>query len=203
MIIFIWQEFETPPGVKISFPGSGIPIASATKIQDLQYLFNCLNILVTEGSSDLLSLLLLRLKKLLMLVMGFFEVTCRYHLETKTLSETNRADKFCTLSALKYYQFQDFFIDSDHILLGFDPCLDIWVPDGDHHTTASFKFSIHFYQNKKKQADCKVKFCGVCPVYAHFNETKSDSFTVKLAASGEEECIDEVAMEPNAKRICR
>ncbi|KAH9782918.1 ADP-ribosyl cyclase/cyclic ADP-ribose hydrolase [Citrus sinensis] len=82
-------------------------------------------------------------------------------LEIKTLSETKHVDlgfMVCTGS-----------LDSDHVILGFKPCLNVGFPDGYHHTTASFKFFT------------KLKRCGVCPVYANPRETKANTFTLNFA----------------------
>ena len=66
-------------------------------------------------------------------------IMCHYSFEIKTPSETKRADDTCQL-------FADEFIESDHVLLGFSPCWNVGLPDPDveHHTTASFEFSLYY-----------------------------------------------------------
>ncbi|KDO36493.1 hypothetical protein CISIN_1g046284mg, partial [Citrus sinensis] len=58
-------------------------------------------------------------------------VGCRSDLEIKTLSET----KHVHLS-FDSHSIEDL-IDSDHVILGFKPCLNVGFPDGYHHTTVS------------------------------------------------------------------
>ncbi|KAH9782904.1 ADP-ribosyl cyclase/cyclic ADP-ribose hydrolase [Citrus sinensis] len=109
-------------------------------------------------------------------------------------------------------------LDSDHVILGFKPCLNVGFPDGYHHTTVSLKFFNNCYQNQKGH---KVKRYGVCPVYANPSETKANTFTLNFAtevwklddlpsASGtaasefdSSGTSDEEELEPSPKRICR
>ncbi|KAL9436805.1 hypothetical protein AB3S75_022783 [Citrus x aurantiifolia] len=130
----------------------------------------------------------------------YFYVKCQFDLEIKTLSETKHVD-------LGYNsRFIEDLIDSDHVILGFKPCLNVGFPDGYHHTTATFKF---FAESNLKRY--KIKRCGVCPVYANPSETKDNTFTINFAtevwklddlpsASG---TSDVEELEPSPKRICR
>ncbi|KAH9726923.1 Disease resistance-like protein DSC1 [Citrus sinensis] len=121
-------------------------------------------------------------------------------LEIKTLSETKHVDLG--------FSVRTEYIDSDHVILGFKPCLNVGFPDGYHHTTVSLKFFNKCYQNQKGH---KIKRYGVCPVYANPSETKANTFTLNFAtevwkledspsASG---TSDEEELEPSPKRICR
>ncbi|KAL9437245.1 hypothetical protein AB3S75_023156 [Citrus x aurantiifolia] len=114
-------------------------------------------------------------------------------LEIKTLSETKLVDLG--------FSVRTEYIDSDHVILGFKPCLNVGFPDGYHHTTVSLKFFNKCYRNQKGH---KIKRYGVCPVYANPSETKANTFTLNFAdlpsASG---TSDEEELEPSPKRICR
>ncbi|GAY44818.1 hypothetical protein CUMW_084770, partial [Citrus unshiu] len=129
-----------------------------------------------------------------------FYVSCQFDLEIKTLSETKHVDLGFNLPYIEYS------IDSDHVILGFKPCLNVGFPDGYHHTTISFKFFA-----KCNQKSHEIKRYGVCPVYANPSETKANTFTLNFAtevwkladlpsASG---TSDEEELEPSPKRICR
>ncbi|GAY44838.1 hypothetical protein CUMW_084950 [Citrus unshiu] len=100
---------------------------------------------------------------------GFF-VSCELDLEIKTPSETKHVD-------LGYVsRFIEDLIDSDHVMLGFKPCLNVGFPDGYHHTTVSFKF---FAKCNRKSHE--IKRYGVCPVYANPSETKANTVTLNFA----------------------
>lgn len=111
------------------------------------------------------------------------------------------------------------FIDSDHVILGFKPCGNDKLPDANYHTDVSFEFF-----TDGCGSSYNVKCCGVRPVYANSNQTKSNTFTLKFAAGSNEECteirkLDDQAstirtsaavgksdgeeLEPSPKRICR
>ncbi|KAH9782881.1 ADP-ribosyl cyclase/cyclic ADP-ribose hydrolase [Citrus sinensis] len=149
-------------------------------------------------------------------------VGCRSDLEIKTLSET----KHVHLS-FDSHSIEDL-IDSDHVILGFKPCLNVGFPDGYHHTTVSLKFFNECCRNLKVQKGQKIKRCGVCPVYANPSEIKANTFTLNFAtevwklddlpsasgtaasefdsSSDEGELyysFDEEELEPSPKRICR
>ena len=111
----------------------------------------------------------------------YFYVYCRSDLEIKTLSETKHVDLGfsgpATTSVRNKYS-----LDSDHVILGFKPCLNVGFPDGDHHSTATFKFFNECHRNIiKVQKGQKIKRCGVCPVYANPSETKANTFTLNFA----------------------
>ncbi|KAL9432015.1 hypothetical protein AB3S75_027096 [Citrus x aurantiifolia] len=125
----------------------------------------------------------------------------QFDLEIKTLSETKHVDLGFDLPTR-------YSLDSDHVILGFKPCLNVGFPDGYHHTTVSLKFFNKCYRSQK---DCKIKRYGVCPVYANPSEIKANTFTLNFAtdvwklddlpsASG---TSDEEELEPSPKRICR
>ncbi|GAY67666.1 hypothetical protein CUMW_258430 [Citrus unshiu] len=130
-----------------------------------------------------------------------YSVKCQFDLEIKTLSDTKHVD----LGYISHI-IEDL-IDSDHVILGFKPCLNVGFPDGYHHTTATFKF----FADGNVSYKCKIKRCGVCPVYANPSETKDNTFTINFAtevwkfddlpsASG---TSDVEELEPSPKRICR
>ncbi|XP_024044135.1 disease resistance-like protein DSC1 isoform X2 [Citrus clementina] len=102
----------------------------------------------------------------------YFDVYCLSDLEIKTLFETKHVD-------LSFYgeSIEDPH-DSDHVILGFKPCLNVGFPDGYHHTTVSLKFFNEFDRKQKSQG---IKRCGVCPVYANPSETKANTFTLNFA----------------------
>ncbi|ESR54628.1 hypothetical protein CICLE_v10018571mg [Citrus x clementina] len=138
----------------------------------------------------------------------YCNVKCSYNFETKTrLEANNNVDDYYNLSL-------NGSMDSDHVLLGFEPCWNTEVPDdGNNQTTISFEFSVECKNEKCHQVKC----CGVCPVYANPNDNKPN--TLKLILGSEEECTkirilhdkvgmsgsydDEDEMEPSPKRICR
>lgn len=64
------------------------------------------------------------------------------------------------------------FIDSDHIILGFNPLGIVGFPVGvgNHSTTVLINFCA-----------ANVKCCGVSPVYANPNNIKPNTFTLKFA----------------------
>ncbi|KAJ4723236.1 Disease resistance protein (TIR-NBS-LRR class) family [Melia azedarach] len=104
-----------------------------------------------------------------------FGVRCDFGFETK---------KFCWTYWLQHGPWRmpsvdNIIYDSDHVCLGFNPCF----PDLDHHTSLSFDFHPTYGNDK-----VKVKYCGVCPVYAHPTETKPNTFTIKMVPPTEEEC---------------
>ncbi|KAJ4723402.1 Disease resistance protein [Melia azedarach] len=103
---------------------------------------------------------------------GYFGVICRYSFETKK-DDIWLHRKPWTMASVDYVIY-----DSDHVCLGFDPCL----PDLDHHKSFSFDFSL------VNGEGVEVKCCGVCPVYAHPVGTKPNTFTVRMVPPTEEEC---------------
>ncbi|GAY65110.1 hypothetical protein CUMW_238710 [Citrus unshiu] len=136
---------------------------------------------------------------------GFSSVFCEYRFEVNALSGIEHVYENCLILASTHE-----LIDSDHVVLGFNPCWN--VGDGDdhriflkffdihkHHTAISFEFICDSY---------KVKSCGVCPVYANPSETKPNTFTLKFAtrigklddkAASPSGTSDEEELEP---RIC-
>ncbi|TXG64803.1 hypothetical protein EZV62_011797 [Acer yangbiense] len=54
-------------------------------------------------------------------------------------------------------------IDSDHVALGFLPYSLLWKLQDDF-TNCSFEFSL-----SEESPNCRVKYCGVCPIYANQN----------------------------------
>ncbi|KAH9782909.1 Disease resistance-like protein DSC1 [Citrus sinensis] len=105
----------------------------------------------------------------------YFYVYCRSDLEIKTLSETKHVHLGYNLHSIQDPH------DSDHVILGFKPCLNVGFPDGDHHSTATFKFFNECHRNIiKVQKGQKIKRCGVCPVYANPSEIKANTFTLNF-----------------------
>ncbi|KAH9726939.1 Disease resistance-like protein DSC1 [Citrus sinensis] len=90
-------------------------------------------------------------------------------LEIKTLSETKHV-------AVGFSVRTDY-MDSDHVILGFNPCLNAGFPDGCHYTTVSLKFFNKCYRMQKGH---KIKRYGVCPVYANPSEIKANTFTLNF-----------------------
>lgn len=184
-MIFMLQEFSEPLGISIWLPGSGIPdwfsnqsSLSSTTIQLPKHCFNrnffgfaLCAVIRNEENSDTVS-------------GEYFRVKCDCHFEIKTPSKTEHFD-------ITRYLSDYVSTDLDHVVLGFDPYWNVRLPDGEHHTTVKFEFSI--YNNKfnskfKEIKECyKVKRCGVCPVYAHCRDTKPNTFVVNMLPPAEEE----------------
>ncbi|XP_052292651.1 TMV resistance protein N-like isoform X3 [Citrus sinensis] len=121
-------------------------------------------------------------------------------LEIKTLSETKHVDLG--------FSVRTGYIDSDHVILDFKPCLNVGFPDGYHRSTVSLKFFNKCYQNQKGH---KIKRYGVCPVYANPCEIKANNFTINFATEvwklddlpSTSGSSDVEELEPSPKRICR
>lgn len=110
----------------------------------------------------------------------YFQVVCRYRLETKLVNHD------CWLVLYDT-------VDSDHVMLGFDPCWSIGLPDVDHHTAVTLEVAVYcldrdgFGPVVDYKSKCyKLKCCGVIPVYANPIQTKPK--TLKLAATSEVDC---------------
>lgn len=116
------------------------------------------------------------------------------------------------------------FIDSDHIVLGYSP---VRVLKGDFKT-ASFKFRPSIYGYKGPVKGCKVKYCGVSPLYTQPNVIQSNFSVEKLAPrmtmvdhiktrkrhddynpeqintnGSRSGGTDDEELEPNHKRVCK
>ncbi|GAY44802.1 hypothetical protein CUMW_084650 [Citrus unshiu] len=166
--LFNEKNFDTQRGISICLPGSGIPdwfsnqsSGSSITIQLPRHC--CSRIFIGFAFSAVIEF-----QRDSDARGEYFHVRCDYTFENKHVDH-------CHL--VQYLT-----IDSDHVILGFQPCCDIQPPDGDHSAAVSFRFLI---ENKKCH---NVKCCGVNPVYANPNMTKSNTFTLKFAASSEEEC---------------
>lgn len=72
-------------------------------------------------------------------------------------------------------------IDSNHVIVGFDQCWNMELPDADRHRDVSFDFFID-------DSSFKVKCCGVTSVYATPNQAEPNTLTLKFATGNEEEC---------------
>ncbi|KAJ4723396.1 Disease resistance protein [Melia azedarach] len=164
-----WVFIDFPPGANICFPGSRIPewfsnqsLGSSITIQLPQL---CCNrsfigfaLCVVLAFEDVVQ------------AGSYFKVQCTYGFEAK---------KYWLQNTYWDMRFEDDIIyDSDHVCLGFDPCLR----DLDHHTSLSFDFSPVYGKR------AKVKGCGVCPVYLRPIERKPNTFTVNMVPPTEEEC---------------
>lgn len=215
-MIFMLQKFRTPHGISICLPGSETPdwfsyqsSGSLLTIQLLQHSCNRRFIgfayCAVIGSEEVND------------GAGYhFGVKCSYDFETRTSCETKSDDRICYLSAAT--DNMDELIELDHILLGFVPCLDVSLPNGDHQTAASFKFSL-YNASTNNPIGHKVKCCGVCPLYTNPNKTQSHIYTENAvtlnaefyndyeyhdkASTSESGRSDNKEMEPNPKRICR
>ncbi|KAJ0020326.1 hypothetical protein Pint_31060 [Pistacia integerrima] len=113
-------------------------------------------------------------------------------------------------------------IESDHLVLGYSPCMDVKLLNG-VHTTALFEFNPIKKYPVRNIKGSKVKCCGVCPLYAQPDVIEAHISVEKLATinqdSGEavlEEYTNEQAHrfgsccggsdeepEPHPKRLCR
>ncbi|KAH9725277.1 Disease resistance-like protein DSC1 [Citrus sinensis] len=111
----------------------------------------------------------------------YFRVGCKYSFE-----------QFCELFDHSFILVDSASINSDHVILGFDHCWDIGLPEGDRRTAVSF----HFFISHGGKGH-KVKCCGVNPVYANPDQAKTNTFTLKFAASNEEECAQHGKLHNN------
>ncbi|KAH9726816.1 Disease resistance-like protein DSC1 [Citrus sinensis] len=210
------KKFRTPHGISICLPGSETPdwfsyqsSGSLLTIQLQQHSCNRRFIgfayCAVIGSEEVND------------GAGYhFGVKCSYDFETRTSCETKSDDRICYLSAAT--DNMDELIELDHILLGFVPCLDVSLPNGDHQTAASFKFSL-YNASTNNPIGHKVKCCGVCPLYTNPNKTQSHIYAENAvtlneefyndyeyhdkASTSESGRSDNKEMEPNPKRICR
>ncbi|KAH9726986.1 Disease resistance-like protein DSC1 [Citrus sinensis] len=110
-----------------------------------------------------------------------------YHFEIKTPSGTKT-----DLPSVFEQSFH-----SDQVILGFFPCWNIGLLDNDGNI--SLQFSVQYPCSEKSP---KVHSCGVCPVYAHPNGTKPNTFTVNVLPPNEEECTQIRSGEPEVESIC-
>ncbi|KAJ4723742.1 Disease resistance protein (TIR-NBS-LRR class) family [Melia azedarach] len=184
--LFYEKVFDVPPQFSISLPGSGIPdwfsyqsSGSSITIQLPQHWCNrtflgfalCVVIAFEEDFDA-----------------GYcFGVRCGYHLEANKSSEARSGNWVCFLTSTTDHRVEDLLICSDHVLLGFDPCLDFRLADGGPHTVASFHFTFLCNGCSYVEDSCQVKCCGVSPLYANPYETQFNVFTEKLATTSEEE----------------
>ena len=111
----------------------------------------------------------------------YFRVGCKYSFE-----------QFCELFDHSFILVDSASINSDHVILGFDHCWDIGLPEGDRRTAVSF----HFFISHGGKGH-KVKCCGVNPVYANPDQAKTNTFTLKFAANNEEECAQHGKLHNN------
>ncbi|KAH9727753.1 Disease resistance-like protein DSC1 [Citrus sinensis] len=145
----------------------------------------------------------------------YFQVVCRYRLEKKLVNHDCWLVMYDT-------------VDSDHLMLGFDPCWSIGLPDGDHHTAVKLEFALYYLDHDGSRLEVdhkskryKLKCCGVTPVYA--NPVRTKPKTPKFAATSEVDCTrftkfdkactggtfgsvgryDEKQLESSSMRICR
>lgn len=181
------QVFDVPPQFSICLPGNRIPDWFS-----YQSLGTSITIQLPQCNRRFIGLALSVVIEFEEVFYGgySFGVRCEYQFEAETLSGNHKGDWVCYLTSASDYKVEDLLIYSNHVLLGFDPCLNIQLPDGDLHATATFHFSLLCDDciNPENIIGCKVKCIGVCPLTANTNETKSKIFTENSATSSEEEC---------------
>ncbi|KAH9778157.1 ADP-ribosyl cyclase/cyclic ADP-ribose hydrolase [Citrus sinensis] len=200
-------ELKIPPQIGICLPGSEIPgwfsnrcSGSSITIQLPQH---CCN----RNLIGFALCAIIGFEKHFDANGGYFNVYYRF--EIKTPSETSHIDHFPPLI------FEES-IYSDHVILGFTPCLNFGLADGDH------TFQLSFYIGGDINRKChKIKCCGACPVYAHPNKKTPKISNLNFGANSEEVSTEfrklqdktcnggksgtscEEELEPNPKRICR
>ncbi|KAH9783073.1 Disease resistance-like protein DSC1 [Citrus sinensis] len=184
--LFYEKVFDVPPQFSICLPGNGIPDWFS-----YQSLGTSITIQLPQCNRRFIGLALSVVIEFEEVFYGgySFGVRCEYQFETETLSGNQKGNWVCYLTSASDYKVEDLLIYSNHVLLGFDPCLNIQLPDGDLHATATFHFSLLCDDCiTENRIGCKVKRIGVCPLTANTNETKSKIFTENSATSSEEEC---------------
>ncbi|KAJ0026343.1 hypothetical protein Pint_07255 [Pistacia integerrima] len=97
-------------------------------------------------------------------------------------------------------------IESDHMVVGYIPYSRLI--NGRH--TASFRFSASNYFRDISMEGCKVKCCGVYPLYIqpnmlqpYISEEKSAATSECSAEMSGRAISDEEEVQPHLKRICR
>ncbi|KAJ0025649.1 hypothetical protein Pint_07345 [Pistacia integerrima] len=151
-----------------------------------------------------------------------FYVSCDCQFGTKYADRVKFECHFNTVSEANMV------VDADHMVLGYVPFCDTWLGDGDH-TTASFGFSpTQYFHTADPIEGCKLKCCGVCPLYLQSVMNQLNTFNERFSATNEdlpeimsEECAkigefhdakisgsssgrsEENEVEPHPKRICR
>ncbi|KAH9783041.1 Disease resistance-like protein DSC1 [Citrus sinensis] len=162
------KEYREPPVIKICLPGNEIPdwfshqcLGSSLTVQLPQHTCN--------GSFiGFAFCIVIVLEKDHKARDGIY-----YHFEIKTPSGTKTDHPSV---------FEQSF-HSDQVILGFFPCWNIGLLD--NNVNISLQFSVQYRCFEKGP---KVHSCGVCPVYAHPNGTKPNTFTVNVLPPNEEEC---------------
>ncbi|TXG64797.1 hypothetical protein EZV62_011791 [Acer yangbiense] len=82
-------------------------------------------------------------------------------------------------------------IDSDHVALVFSPG-SLWkLPGPGEFTNCSFEFDL-----SKKSPNCRVKYCGVCPIYANQDIRETSGRKSRTSNDHQEEEV-----EPHSKRL--
>ncbi|KAH9782999.1 Disease resistance-like protein DSC1 [Citrus sinensis] len=162
------KEYREPPVIKICLPGNEIPdwfshqcLGSSLTVQLPQHSCNGSFI----GFAFCIVIVLEKDHKA--------RDRIYYHFEIKTPSGTKTDHPSV---------FEQSF-HSDQVILGFFPCWNIGLVDNDGNI--SLQFSVQYPCSEKTP---KVHRCGVCPVYAHPNGTKPNTFTVNVLPPNEEEC---------------
>ncbi|KAL5843536.1 hypothetical protein ACOSQ4_009494 [Xanthoceras sorbifolium] len=119
------------------------------------------------------------------------------------LLPSNIFDGYLTIHSRQVYA-EKLFIDLDHVLIGYHDCSDHVNLFTDDYTTCSFHFSIPSRYDPK----CKVKCCGVHPIYAEPNISidrfcATDQDFKRTSESARRKSYDhKEGVEPNPKRIC-
>ncbi|TXG53641.1 hypothetical protein EZV62_018897 [Acer yangbiense] len=134
---------------------------------------------------------------------GSSMVNYKWHSENNQGLRNGRCRDHLTIIANRAHK-DRVFIDSDHILLGYLDLSGVELLRDDYKTC-----SVEFWPSILSQHNCKVKYCGVHPIYAehilnqlhNFGPTHQDFGETSGTGSGEPDDHGEV-IEPTAKRIC-
>ncbi|XP_044511384.1 disease resistance-like protein DSC1 [Mangifera indica] len=119
-------------------------------------------------------------------------VNCSYRFESSSVDTVHFRCDFMTGAALQ----DGMIIESDHLILGYSPFMNVKLLNGDY-TTASFEFTPIKKYPMRNIEGCKVKSCGVCPLYAQSDLIQVDGSVEKLATINQD--IGEAVVEESTK----
>ncbi|XP_044510157.1 disease resistance-like protein DSC1 [Mangifera indica] len=125
-------------------------------------------------------------------------VNCSYRFESSSVDTVHFQCDFMAGAALE----NGMIIESDHLILGYSPLMDVKLLNGDY-TIALFGFSPIMILPMRKIEGCKVKSCGVCPLYAQSDLIQVDVFVEKSANINQDfgEAIVEESIRERADRF--